>query len=351
MIDQFKYGTRYLEHQNWDICITTSSDRIPIDKFNEIVSQENIITKASFYPRIQSNVSLNNKISKDVGIGTLADDSLDSLFHTLLPQETLMSYDKKLMSRKDAVVLPHSVAMEINAKVGDTVSIHALKTDEMHDFVLAAIYNDKTYMPFFKAVVLSGSFPSLETEPDYSIIFVDIRDMNTALKEIEKLKKDLEGSRHDNASRRTNKIWLEYRESQLQLELSLKVFNEKSIAFLTFFSISSLCLLFFNEKRKSLIVNRKAFGVLSAFEMKRIHYFTYMFASSYISQTFAFIVAALILNIFVYNPLDSFYFTRNLAELSPFFALAFAITSMVVAFLALWLIRKEKLMEALNQEV
>ncbi len=76
-----------------------------------------------------------------------------------------------------------------------------------------------------------------------------------------------------------------------------------------------------------------------------------MFASSYISQTFAFIVAALILNIFVYNPLDSFYFTRNLAELSPFFALAFAITSMVVAFLALWLIRKEKLMEALNQEV
>ena len=148
---------------------------------------------------------------------------------------------------------------------------------------------------------------------------------------------------------RTKSGW--NRESLLQLELSLRVFNEKSIAFLTFFSISSLCLLFFNEKRKSLIVNRKAFGVLSAFEMKRIHYFTYMFASSYISQTFAFIVAALILNIFVYNPLDSFYFTRNLAELSPFFALAFAITSMVVAFLALWLIRKEKLMEALNQEV
>ncbi|MGI6529743.1 MAG: hypothetical protein ACOX3J_08675 [Clostridia bacterium] len=278
-------------------------------------------------------------------------DSLDSLFHTLLPQETLMSYDKKLMSRKDAVVLPHSVAMEIDAKVGDTVSVHALLTDEIHDFVLTAIYNDNTYMPFFKAVVLSGSFHSLETEPDYSIIFVDFRDMNTALKEIEKLKKDLEGNRHDNSSRRTSNIRLEYRESQLQLELSWRVFDEKSIAFLTFFSISSLCLLFFNEKRKSLIVNRKAFGVLSAFGMKRIHYFTYMFASSFISQIFAFIVAALILNIFVYDSMDSFYFTRNIVELSPFFALAFVITSMVVAFLALWLIRKEKLMEALNQEV
>ncbi|HHT94246.1 MAG TPA: hypothetical protein GXZ66_12200 [Clostridiaceae bacterium] len=187
-------------------------------------------------------------------------DSLDSLFHTLLPQETLMSYDKKLMSRKDAVVLPHSVAMEIDAKVGDTVSVHALLTDEIHDFVLTAIYNDNTYMPFFKAVVLSGSFHSLETEPDYSIIFVDFRDMNTALKEIEKLKKDLEGNRHDNSSRRTSNIRLEYRESQLQLELSWRVFDEKSIAFLTFFSISSLCSLFFNEKRKSLIVNRKAFG-------------------------------------------------------------------------------------------
>jgi hypothetical protein len=80
------------------------------------------------------------------------------------------------------------------------------------------------------------------------------------LKEIEKLKKDLEGNRHDNSSRRTSNIRLEYRESQLQLELSWRVFDEKSIAFLTFFSISSLCLLFFNEKRKSLIVNRKAFG-------------------------------------------------------------------------------------------
>jgi ABC-type antimicrobial peptide transport system permease subunit len=76
-----------------------------------------------------------------------------------------------------------------------------------------------------------------------------------------------------------------------------------------------------------------------------------MFASSFISQIFAFIVAALILNIFVYDSMDSFYFTRNIVELSPFFALAFVITSMVVAFLALWLIRKEKLMEALNQEV
>jgi hypothetical protein len=45
-MDQFKYGTHYLEHQNWDICITTtSSSGIPIDKFNEIVSEENIITK------------------------------------------------------------------------------------------------------------------------------------------------------------------------------------------------------------------------------------------------------------------------------------------------------------------
>lgn len=54
------------------------------------------------------------------------------------------------MSRKDAVVLPHSVAMEIDAKVGDTVSVHALLTDEIHDFVLTAIYNDNTYMPFLK---------------------------------------------------------------------------------------------------------------------------------------------------------------------------------------------------------
>jgi len=46
VMDQFKYGTHYLEHQNWDICITTtSSSGIPIDKFNEIVSEENIITK------------------------------------------------------------------------------------------------------------------------------------------------------------------------------------------------------------------------------------------------------------------------------------------------------------------
>lgn len=256
-----------LQYSERDIIISNST----AEQFDQKLNNINLKSKVAFNASTVVALSHKDKIIDNYGAyytaGRLLEDSLDSLFNTVLTPEQVIDYDKSLFHAKDAIVINFSIASELGLKVGDKIRVKlpVIKETEFSEpvdhaeYTIAAIYDDLSYT-FFDVVLFNESLTyQIDEDIYYSFVYVDFYDKSQGISDMKDYREDyilfsMYGKDWQNIATKQEIDSLSpsefiARDKLIAEKKSVSVNNPVSLIFFGVMSISAISLLFLNEKR------------------------------------------------------------------------------------------------------
>ena len=360
-----------------------STDAYQYAKFDAIVSDCSVYTFNKFKsdPNITGLVGisgplLGTSISKgknQVNGKAVAvyDNNFDALREYILTDKLFIKKDEKLMKRDNAMLLSYSYMLELNANIGDVITLDG----ENFEYVLAGVFSESvswTSMAGVSIIVLgdahNGALLDFMDEilgsRLYGTVYLSFKDKVTGLNEInESYYRDfglykkygenyLEDATEDElflakggAKVRTKQL----RNLQLSFKYSESAYDKSYAFFIIPIGMIMISLLTIQENNKKIQLGLKPISILCISGISRKYIFSYFLLDSFITMSLLQVLAIYLSNLF-FRSQELYAPNSMLIKYAILFILSILFASAISSSISLKKIGEGQIMAALNDE-
>ena len=370
-IINYQFATDGYQYGTYDVKVSDCSEYT----FNKLENDPNVTSIIGISgPLLGSSISKGNKHVTGRAVAVY-DDNFNMLRKTVLADELFIKKNEKLMGHENAMLLSYSFMLNLNADIGDVITLDAQDDDQNLKYVLAGVFKESvswTSMGGTSIIVLGAAHDGalLDFMDDilksrlYGTVYLNFKDKQAGVSNI-----NANYYRDFNLYRKYGENYLEeasddelqaaksdaldraelLRVQQLSFKYSESPYQKSYAYFFIPIGMAMICLLTIQENNKKIQLGLKSIAILCITGVSKLYIFFSFLFDSFIKMSLLQVLAIYIFQIIhikqeMYPPADL------LLRYTVLYILSILIASAISAFISVKKIGEEEIMATLNDE-